>query len=110
MLAAVGCPPEEIAEVLGCSRTLLYSKRFVTQLERGRAIGRQKVRAKQYEVAMKGSAQMLIWLGKQMLGQADKIDYTNTSNNDLISEAKSLFGGDLQAILAGHIEASPLED
>lgn len=27
---------------------------------------------KQYEVAMEGNVQMLIWLGKQHLGQTDK--------------------------------------
>ena len=31
-----------------------------------------KLAGKQYEVAMKGSVPMLIWLGKQWLGQRDK--------------------------------------
>lgn len=29
---------------------------------------------KQYEVAMRGNVAMLIWLGKQHLGQADKVE------------------------------------
>lgn len=31
-----------------------------------------KLGGKQYEVAMKGNVPMLVWLGKQYLGQADK--------------------------------------
>jgi hypothetical protein len=33
-----------------------------------------KLAGKQYELAMKGNPSMLIWLGKQWLGQTEKID------------------------------------
>lgn len=33
-----------------------------------------KLAGKQYEVAMKGSIPMLIWLGKQNLGQSEKVE------------------------------------
>ena len=36
--------------------------------------GRISLRRKQFEVAMNGNVAMLIWLGKQYLGQADKIE------------------------------------
>ncbi len=35
---------------------------------------RMKLLQKQYDVAMKGNVSMLIWLGKNHLGQSDKID------------------------------------
>lgn len=46
---------------------------------------------KQYEVAMKGNVPMLVWLGKQYLGQADKQEiksdqkhsFENVSDSDL---------------------------
>ena len=33
-----------------------------------------ELREKQWELAMMGNVQMLIWLGKQYLGQSDKVD------------------------------------
>ena len=38
---------------------------------------RMKLLQKQYDVAMKGNVSMLIWLGKQHLGQKDKHENTN---------------------------------
>jgi hypothetical protein len=34
---------------------------------------------KQYEVAMRGNVSMLIWLGKQHLGQSDKVEEKSNS-------------------------------
>jgi len=48
---------------------------------------------KQYDVAMAGNVSMLIWLGKNELGQKDKIEQTNISDtptDDLIKEAQEL--------------------
>lgn len=70
---------ETIADCLKVSRCTL--QRFVKQtydmtFEQLKAQKRQglhlKLAGKQYEVAMKGSVPMLIWLGKQWLGQRDK--------------------------------------
>lgn len=36
--------------------------------------GRVALRRRQFEVALEGNPTMLIWLGKQMLGQADKAE------------------------------------
>ena len=33
---------------------------------------KNSLREKQYDVAMSGNVSMLIWLGKQVLGQSDK--------------------------------------
>jgi len=45
---------------------------------------RYNLRKKQYEVAMQGNVTMLVWLGKQMLGQSDKIEVDD--NYELVSE------------------------
>ncbi|MDQ3747984.1 MAG: hypothetical protein M3367_03050 [Acidobacteriota bacterium] len=44
------------------------------------AEGNDLIYNKQFEVAMKGNVSMLIWIGKQRLGQRDKNDLT--SNNE----------------------------
>lgn len=44
--------------------------------------------AKQLEVARNGNVAMLIWLGKQYLGQSDKQDQNITSANITISVSK----------------------
>ena len=46
-------------------------------LERGKAIGRAKLRRLQWQSAIAGSDTMLIWLGKNGLGQRDKMAHTD---------------------------------
>jgi hypothetical protein len=43
-------------------------------LLKGRSQGKIRLRQLQLKAAEKGSAAILIWLGKQMLGQTDQID------------------------------------
>lgn len=45
---------------------------------RGRALGRISLRRKQMQLAEEGNATMLIWLGKQLLGQRDNFDIQHT--------------------------------
>lgn len=77
-LAAIGCTDVEIGNIVGCSHDTL-TKRFRAELDDGRANGKASLRRKQWEVALSGNVTMLIWLGKQVLGQADK-QSTNTEN------------------------------
>jgi len=69
-LAAVGCTVGEIASVLGCNRSTLQ-RRFAAAIEKGGERGNASLRKKQFELAMAGNATMLIWLGKQRMGQRD---------------------------------------
>jgi hypothetical protein len=70
-LAALGCTHEEIADVVGCSHDTI-SRRFKDEVEIGRRQGNASLRRKQFDLAMSGNVTMLIWLGKQRLGQAEK--------------------------------------
>ncbi len=70
-LASLGCSGEEIAEVVGCSRATLY-RRCETAIKRGHAQQCVSLRKFQWDAAKAGSAALLIWLGKQYLGQRDR--------------------------------------
>ena len=54
-----------------CVRT--YEEGYAECFKKFSAPGKTSLRRKQYEVAMGGHVTMLIWLGKQFLGQSDKI-------------------------------------
>ena len=69
-LAAIGCKDHEIADWFGVdANTLRYN--FSVELLKGRETLKQSLRRKQIEVAMGGNAVMLIFLGKNLLGQSD---------------------------------------
>lgn len=77
LLASAFCTNEEIAAKLGCSPDTL-TRRFADPLKRGRDSAKASLRAKQFQLAMKGNVTLLIWLGKQYLGQRDKADVADT--------------------------------
>lgn len=69
-LAIVGCDADEIKFVLG-----LTDKEFgpyMRIMDRGKAMRRAIIRQRQFQIAMRGNPTMLIWLGKQYLGQRDE--------------------------------------
>ena len=70
-LASYGCTKTEIAAFFGCNETTIR-KRFSENLIKGKESGKIRLRKKQFEMAMKGNVSMLIWLGKQTLGQKDQ--------------------------------------
>lgn len=78
-LCACQCTEIECASVLGIGRATLeralkrdghgtFAEYFAEHSGKGRA----SLRRRQYELADKGNATMLIWLGKQWLGQSEK--------------------------------------
>lgn len=68
--AQLGCKETEIARLVSIDRdTLRYN--FAEELERGKANLKMSLRRKQVEVALTGNVAMLIWLGKNILGQGD---------------------------------------
>ena len=69
-LSAIGMKDIEIAEWFGIDgNTLRYN--FSVELIKGRLTLVQSLRRKQIEVAMSGNPTMLIFLGKNLLGQSD---------------------------------------
>jgi len=72
-LASYGLTNKEIAEALGFDDSTLKRK-FENFLTKGKANLKQRLKRKQIDVALAGNVSMLIWLGKNYLGQADKLD------------------------------------
>ena len=77
-LAQLGCKDTEISDWFGIdSNTLRYN--FSAELTKGRVALNISLRRAQINSALQGSAVMLIWLGKQYLGQSDNpIDTDST--------------------------------
>lgn len=94
LLATVGCTVDEIGAMLGVSDVTLR-KRFLPVIEKGREKMKASLRRKQFERAMKGSDTMLVWLGKNLLGQRDKIEQGTPE------EYARLTDDDLRRILTG---------
>lgn len=63
-----------------CKRT--YNTSFAEAYKTYSQGGKISLRREQWKLAQKGNASMLIWLGKQWLGQTDKVEAT-TSFEDL---------------------------
>ena len=75
-LAQIGCKDTEIADWFGVdSNTLRYN--FSVELLKGREALKQSLRRAQLTVALNGNPTMLIWLGKQYLGQSENTLETN---------------------------------
>ena len=86
-LASYGLFNTEIAEVLGYDDTTLKRK-FEKFLTKGKLNLKMKLRRKQIEVAMNGNVVMLIWLGKQYLGQAEKVEGTGELKVTILRKIK----------------------
>ena len=83
--AAIGCSREEIASVLGIDRVTFYRNirkdvNLQDAFENGAAKGRATLRRLQWKGAEDGNATMLVWLGKQLLGQQDSMVLTADLN------------------------------
>lgn len=86
-----GCLGTEIAAVFGLNKATIYSRcerdkgiQFHEYTQQKRAKGDSVLRKVQYDLALEKDRGMLIWLGKQRLGQSDKQDMNvNTNLSDL---------------------------
>lgn len=78
-LAVLHCTQQEVAAYF-CVSLSHVEKRLHDEPEmrlawdEGRALGAISLRRQQTALAEKGNATMLIWLGKQLLGQRDNLD------------------------------------
>lgn len=76
--ASIGCNVDEIAALLGIGRSAFYLRleedpELQAAIDEAREQGRSTLRRLQWQKANAGSDTMLIWLGKQMLHQRDKL-------------------------------------
>ena len=69
-LATIHCTMKEMVDIMGVSQDTL-KRNYAHIIDKGKADGKMRLRRKQVEVAMSGNHTMLIWLGKQMLGQSE---------------------------------------
>ena len=70
-LAALGCTYVEIAAFFSVSESTIKA-RFSTNYTKGREGLKMRLRHAQIQAATNGNIAMLIFLGKQYLGQSDK--------------------------------------
>lgn len=94
--AGIGCTVGEIAAVLGLSRATLYNymesnPEVQEAIDFGRENGRGTLRRMQWSGAESGNATMLIWLGKQLLGQREvtnvqQLDANGQPTNPTVTE------------------------
>ena len=68
---------------------------LVQAIENGRANGRQTLRRLQWQAANEGNSTMLVWLGKQLLGQRDKTELTGADGGPMQMQTVSLDVNDL---------------
>ena len=80
-LSQIQCTQDEIASILDVSvRTLQRDETFVIIYKKGMDSGRMSLRRYQWEAAKKGNTSMLIWLGKQYLGQSEHVVVDNKAD------------------------------
>ena len=91
-LCAIQCTAEEIASVLDISVDTLERRiyereglKFAEFFRIKRKAGFASLRRMQWEKAQSCDTTMLIWLGKQYLGQADKVVETNPNLPEAVS-------------------------
>lgn len=90
-LCSLHCTQIEIAEWFNVSVDTIdravtrnYGEKFAEVFKKKSGRGKISLRRQQYEVALKGNVTMLIWLGKQYLGQSDKL--TVEEEYELVTE------------------------
>lgn len=76
-LASIGCTDREIAAVVELTpehfcRRQKKDPHLRPAIEAGRETGKASLRRMQWEKAKSGNPALLIWLGKQLLGQRDR--------------------------------------
>lgn len=94
-LCAIQCTGEEVASVLGIDYDTLnarikeeYDVSFSEYYKKHAETGKMSLRRLQWRAAERGNVSMLIWLGKQYLGQTDKQEFSGNSSKPLIVKFK----------------------
>ena len=103
-LSRLNCTMDEIAAYFNVDvRTVqLRAQRepaFRAAMERGQALGRLSIRRQQLRLMEHGNATMAVWLGKQLLGQRDRLEAEVTvKDGDMTLEQLLATGAQLIAL------------
>ena len=90
-LANIQCTMVEIANVLEVSLSRLEKdKEFIRVYKKGMEKGKMSLRRKQWKAVEDGSVTMMIWLGKQYLGQVEDRENNNIKKEQLEISKKEL--------------------
>lgn len=90
-LAKIQCTQEEIANILDISRqTLQKDEKFLYTYKKYIDDGKMSLRRLQWKGAEEGNATMMVWLGKQYLGQRDKFDNENKNTGEITVTIKEV--------------------
>jgi len=94
-LVKIQCTAEECASVIGCSVDTIDRRLkdegfegFADYRKKHEAEGRASLRRMQWKKAQDGDRVMLIWLGKQYLGQRDRHEVSGDSDQPVVSEIR----------------------
>ena len=92
-LCKIQCSGQECASVLNMSYDALndrlekeQGKGFVEYYKEKSAVGKKRLRRVQFELALGGDKSMLIWLGKQYLGQSEKQEISGAAGGPIKTE------------------------
>lgn len=94
-MAAINCTWDEISAVTGIPlRTA--KRKFGTAYKKGRGQGKSSLRRHMWKKVEEGNVTMMIWLSKQLLGYADKVDQTveQETKSEVIYKTQWAFDGD----------------
>ena len=90
-LSSIQCTMQEIAVVLEVSLSRLEKdKEFIRVYKKGIETGKMSLRRKQWKAVEDGNVTMLIWLGKQYLGQVEDRENNNIKKEQLEINKKEL--------------------
>ena len=97
-LCRLNCTMEEIASYFGCNKKTIERRmqddpEIAEAIEMGRNLGKLSLRRKQIQAADKGNATMLVWLGKQVLGQKDRTETEITSPDGSLQPTQIVLKG-----------------
>lgn len=97
-MCMIHCTGEEIAGVLQMDYDTLnrnckdkYGYGISEYIKRNQSNGKMSLRRAQWKLAENGNASMLIWLGKQWLGQKDQQEIVMSKDDDSVREMEAYF-------------------
>jgi hypothetical protein len=107
-MLGIDCTGEEVAAVMGVDYDTIAARvkwkhgvSFSDYIKQKRNVGNVSLRRKQWKAAESGNITMLIWLGKNRLGQTDKVDMSHEVGDKTSEKLDKLMGG-LDRIFGGN--------